>query len=99
MLEYKPIAHATEDGRVAVFIGGAYANLPRDKARSLFTQLQTALDVLDPPAERDARELALWRKEADLAGQQDAHPLARSIAAKLKARVAMQLVATEQANG
>lgn len=44
MLELKPIAHAMPDGRVAVYIGAAYQQLPLDTARKLQTQLTSAIE-------------------------------------------------------
>jgi hypothetical protein len=42
--EFKPIAHATPDGRVAVYIGAGYQKLPIDAARALQAQLTVAID-------------------------------------------------------
>lgn len=39
---YRPIAHTTPEGRGAVYIGGAYAHLPRGKALNLRDQLTRA---------------------------------------------------------
>lgn len=38
----RPIAHATASGRVAVYIGGAWQELPRGKALNLRDQLTRA---------------------------------------------------------
>lgn len=43
MTHFKPIAHATPEGRVAVYIGAGYQQLPLDAARSLHTQLVLAI--------------------------------------------------------
>ncbi|WEN13671.1 hypothetical protein PY254_10475 [Rhodanobacter sp. AS-Z3] len=44
MPDFKPIAHATTDGRVAVYIGAGYQQLPLEAARSLATQLAIAIE-------------------------------------------------------
>jgi len=44
--KYRPIAHATESGRVAVYIGAAWQELPRGKAANLRDQITRALDEL-----------------------------------------------------
>jgi hypothetical protein len=55
----RPIAHATTNGRVAVYIGAAWQELPRGKAINLRDQLTRALAELEAAAEppqRDAPE-------------------------------------------
>jgi hypothetical protein len=46
-LLYKPIAHTTAEGRVAVYVGGSYAQLDRDEATVMRDQLAAAIDELD----------------------------------------------------
>lgn len=45
--KYRPIAHATDSGRVAVYIGAAYAYLSRGQALNLRDQLTRALQQLE----------------------------------------------------
>lgn len=45
-MELRPIAHATDSGRVAVYIGAAWQELPRDKAAKLRDQITLALAAL-----------------------------------------------------
>jgi hypothetical protein len=55
----RPIAHATTNGRVAVYIGAAWQELPRGKAMNLRDQLTRALADGAPaaePARSDAPE-------------------------------------------
>lgn len=52
--KYRPIAHTTPEGRVAVYIGAAWQDLPIGKAINLRDQLTRAIDELQasttPPA-------------------------------------------------
>jgi hypothetical protein len=48
-LLYKPIAHATAAGEVAVYVGGSYANLTLDEARVMRDQVAAAIDELEHP--------------------------------------------------
>lgn len=65
----RPIAHATGNGRVAVYIGAAWQELPRGKAMNLRDQLTRAIADLEVAAVRqfgDAPErfdvqLRQWR--------------------------------------
>jgi hypothetical protein len=45
--KYRPIAHATDSARVAVYIGASYAHLTRGQALNLRDQLTRALQQLD----------------------------------------------------
>lgn len=45
--KYRPIAHATPTGRVAVYIGAAWQELPRGKAANLRDQITRALQQLE----------------------------------------------------
>lgn len=51
---YKPIAHATAEGRVAVYVGAAYAHLTRGQAINLRDQITRALGDLEVSADRAA---------------------------------------------
>lgn len=44
----RPIAHATATGRVAVYIGAAWQELPLGKALNLRDQLSAAIEKLQP---------------------------------------------------
>jgi hypothetical protein len=65
----RPIAHATVNGRVAVYIGAAWQELPRGKALNLRDQLTRALDDLQQQSvvsdsgapERFEVQLTQWR--------------------------------------
>lgn len=46
-LLYKPIAHTTAAGEVAVYVGGSYAQLTIDEATVMCCQLATAINELD----------------------------------------------------
>jgi hypothetical protein len=46
MPEFKPIAHATKEGRVAVYIGAGYKQLPLDAAISLRQQLDAEINEI-----------------------------------------------------
>jgi hypothetical protein len=46
-LLYKPIAHTTAEGRVAVYVGGSYAHLTIDEATVMRDQLAAAIAELD----------------------------------------------------
>lgn len=46
MPEFKPIAHATKEGRIAVYIGASYQQLPLDAAIKLRQQLSEAIDAV-----------------------------------------------------
>ena len=46
MPEFKPIAHATKEGRVAVYIGAGYQQLPMGAAISLRQQLDAAINEI-----------------------------------------------------
>jgi hypothetical protein len=45
-LLYKPIAHTTAAGEVAVYVGGSYAQLTIDEATAMRDQLAAAIDEL-----------------------------------------------------
>lgn len=47
--KYRPIAHTTPEGRVAVYLGGAYAHLTLGQALNLRDQLARAIDALQAP--------------------------------------------------
>lgn len=46
-LIYKPIAHTTAAGEVAVYVGGSYAHLSLDEATVLRDQVAAAIDELE----------------------------------------------------
>ncbi|MGN6654738.1 MAG: hypothetical protein ACTHJ9_05300 [Rhodanobacter sp.] len=70
--KYRPIAHATPTGRVAVYIGAAWQELPRGKAANLRDQLTSALQQLaahslpvtpDEPPAPFAEQLARFQRQ------------------------------------
>lgn len=54
--QLRPIAHATDTGRVAVYIGAAWQELPLGKALNLHDQLGRAIAELHAKAEHPAPE-------------------------------------------
>lgn len=75
---YRPIAHATDSNRVAVYIGASYAHLTRGQAINLRDQITRALQHLAAhslPVERDespapfAEQLGQFRAQLTDAGR------------------------------
>ena len=53
MPKLKPIAHAIADGRIAVYLGGAYMQIPYEAALILSSQLAIAIGDVERQ-QRDA---------------------------------------------
>lgn len=94
----RPIAHATASGRVAVYIGAAWQELPRGKALNLRDQLTRALAELEAAAEppqRDAPEsfdaqLRQWREGTRACPPMPALGAARAVELERRAMEALQ---------
>jgi hypothetical protein len=94
--QLRPIAHATTDGKVAVYIGAAWQDLPLGKAMNLRDQLGRAIAELQGKAhpsagtdrtapERFAVQMRQWRDGVRTA---PLHPnLGTACAAELERRV------------
>lgn len=76
--QYRPIAHATDSNRVAVYVGAAYAYLTRGQAINLRDQLTRALQQLaahslpvqpDEPPAPFAEQLGQFRLQVTAAGR------------------------------
>lgn len=79
--KYRPLAHTTPEGRVAVYIGGAYAHLPRGQALNLRDQLTRACAELSDrqvaragaTAPSFAAQLQAFREQSAAAATYDKH--------------------------
>jgi hypothetical protein len=45
--EFKPIAHATKEGRIAVYLGAGYQQLPLSAAMTLRNQLDLSIAEIE----------------------------------------------------
>jgi hypothetical protein len=61
----RPIAHATPEGRVAIYIGGAWQALPLGKALNLRDQIDRAIGELGGARGAGAHPTAFRARRAD----------------------------------